>query len=136
MTIRTLKGLLAAAFLACLADTSAAMAQTASIAGIWQTSGGRMELTQNDTEINGPYDQDDGRIFGTLTGNVLQGIWVEHGSNVTCAEPRDGSLHWGPITFAFNGDFTAFSGRWEYCDGTGGNAWTGQLVEHGKLTIE
>jgi hypothetical protein len=135
MTVHPLGRLIAAVSLVFLSDVSAALSQSISIAGVWQTSEGSMELTQKGSEVSGPYAQDGGRVFGTLGDNVLQGIWVERDSNVTCDQPRDGSLHWGSITFTFNADVTAFSGAWEYCDGTSGASWTGQLVESSKMLI-
>lgn len=114
---------------------SSALAQSSSVAGIWQSSEGKMELTQNGSDVSGPYDQDEGRVIGTLSGHTLSGIWVERSSDVECDETQDGSRYWGLIDFTFNDDFTGFSGTWTYCRQTGTRAWSGTLDSAAKLII-
>ncbi len=137
MIIRLLKGLLAVAFAFFLVGASAVMAQPLGpVSGVWKTSEGEMKLTQKGSDVKGPYDQDNGRIIGTLSGHTLTGVWVEADSSVTCDSSRDDSLHWGGITFNFNDDFTAFSGTWTYCDQTSERDWSGTLIARAKVMIK
>jgi len=75
------------------------------------------------------YNSDNGRLFGQLVDQSLEGYWVEDYSVQRCATPKDGSNYWGSFRFVFNGSFTAFSGRRNYCEASAdrGKRWRGEL---------
>ena len=56
-----------------------------SAAGNWDTSEGRVTLSQQGTQVSGTIAKDNGRIQGTLRGEVLEGTWVEDYSAQRCA---------------------------------------------------
>ncbi len=109
------------------AGTSAVAAGTASVAGKWRTSEGEMTLNQNGRNVTGSYTSDGGEIVGEMNGIVLDGYWIEQGSNERCATPKNGRHHWGRIRYTFTGD--RFTGTWNYCDRPAtGNSWTGERI--------
>jgi hypothetical protein len=75
------------------------------------------------------YTEDNGRIYGTLQGRQLTGIWVEDVAATKCDKssptpnPR---MYWGHVILRFNEDFTEFLGEWGYCDDTRDRAWVGE----------
>jgi hypothetical protein len=91
--------------------------QVLSIAGIWDTTFGQMIITQSGNKITGTYTHDNGKIEGTLNGNVLIGKWSETPSY---NPPNDA----GEIKFIFSKDFKSFTGYWKY--GFGGKDWSGE----------
>lgn len=96
----------------------------ATIGGVWETSEGEMTISQKDTgEVQATYTQDNGRIEGSLAGNVLTGFWIEDDSLQQCETAKDGSFHWGRIRYVFEGD--AFVGTWGYCEEAPTREWTG-----------
>jgi hypothetical protein len=94
-----------------------------SITGVYETSYGTMSLSQSGDGVSGSYNSDNGKIFGTLAGNVLNGFWTEDGSAITCSSLRGGEDNWGTVTFDFT--TTGFSGSWDYCGNSGGGFWNG-----------
>ncbi len=119
--------ILATAFVLTLAMPAAA--------GQWSTSYGAMSLPDqpHGGAIRAPYNDDDGRIIGEMQipkcigcGPIVTGIWVETSSGQRCDTARDGSNYWGGVKLEFNGDYTAFTGSWNYCGSGGGSAWKGQ----------
>ncbi len=90
--------------------------KTLDVSGLWQTSWGKMSLTQSGEKVEGHYDEDNGEIFGVLKDNVLDGYWIEDSSSERCTEPLRGRYHWGHMRMTF-GDPDGFSAVWGYCDG-------------------
>jgi len=68
------------------------------------------------------YGSDEGRIFGEIAGDAIDGVWVEAGSARRCDTPYDGSYHWG----RFVGRLTpaGFEAEWSYCDAAPSSAWS------------
>lgn len=96
--------------------------------GVWQSSEGRMVLGPvNDGRIQGKYENDDGRVFLNMRGDILAGYWVEKDSEQRCPTQRDGSFHWGRIELTFDAARTKFEGHWTYCDTTQrAGSWSGR----------
>ena len=91
---------------------------TYSWAGEWQTNWGDMTLTQNGAKVSGTYTYDNGKISGTVSGNILTGTWSEAPSYV----PPDDA---GEIEFVMSADGKSFTGKWRYgSEGSWGN-WEG-----------
>lgn len=86
-----------------------------SVAGSYDTDFKEMTLSQNGTSVNGSYKHDNGRIEGTLNGNVLTGWWYQSSSK-------------GRLVFVFNSDFSAFSGKWSYDNAEPSSAWNGKRI--------
>jgi hypothetical protein len=75
------------------------------------------------------YNSDNGRVIYGVDGRVITGYWIENSSGQVCETERDGSLYWGRIVFEFNDTFTAFSGKWGYCNDEPASAWDGTRRE-------
>lgn len=91
---------------------------TYSWAGEWDTNWGDMVLTQTGSKVTGSYTYDNGRIDGTVSGNVLSGTWSEAPSY---APPHDA----GEVEFVMSDDGKSFTGKWRYgSEGDWGN-WEG-----------
>lgn len=87
--------------------------------GVWDTAYGEMRLVQSDGTVTGDYDNDEGQISGTVTGNVLSGSWTEAPSR---QPPSDA----GSIEFTMADDCQSFTGKWSYGpDGELGGDWPG-----------
>ncbi|MBE9223317.1 hypothetical protein IQ215_11470 [Cyanobacterium stanieri LEGE 03274] len=93
--------------------------------GRWNTSEGTMNLSQSGNMVQGSYSQDNGRIRGQVTGNTLNGYWIENGSAQRCSRAMDGSFHWGRISYKMNANRSEFEGLWSYCDGEPNSGWNG-----------
>ncbi|MBR0599867.1 S-layer homology domain-containing protein [Sinanaerobacter chloroacetimidivorans] len=91
---------------------------TYSWAGEWETNWGNMTITQTGSKVTGTYTYDEGRINGTVSGNVLTGTWSEAPSY---APPGDA----GEVEFVMSEDGKSFTGKWRYgSEGDWGN-WEG-----------
>lgn len=109
------------------AQSSTSTEQTQiSIAGVWESSEGNIGFEQSGSNVLGNYNQDNGAIEGSISGNVLTGYWIEDSSNRRCATPRNGRYYWGRIRFVFNG--SSFEGFWGYCDDVPASTWTGNRI--------
>jgi hypothetical protein len=106
------------------------------LAGGWSTTYGDMSLPDQPQSgaLRAPYTDDNGRIVGEMRipkcigcGPVVTGIWVENASGQRCDTARDGSNYWGGVEFEFNGDYTSFTGHWNYCGSGGGSPWKGRI---------
>ncbi|MEZ5345083.1 MAG: tetratricopeptide repeat protein [Pyrinomonadaceae bacterium] len=108
---------------------SAPAGPSINVSGNWKhSSSGTLTLRQTGNQVTGTYPGDNGRIVGTVSGNVVTGYWIENNSGVKCSTKRDGSYHWGRIRWEFSGD--KFSGKWFYCEKTtDGTAWTGTRIQ-------
>ena len=88
-------------------------AQNAS--GVYETDYSKMTLQQSGNTVTGTYEHSDGRIEGTIVGNTLTGWWYQNNGK-------------GRIVFVFNGNFSAFSGRWSYENAEPSEAWNGKRI--------
>lgn len=93
--------------------------------GMWNTSEGVMTLTQNGSQVKGSYSQDSGVILGEVTGNTLNGYWIENNSAQKCTRSINNSFYWGRINFTLNSNRNSFQGLWGYCDSQLNGSWTG-----------
>lgn len=98
------------------------------VAGEWTSNWGAMHLDGSGT-IEGTYDYQGGRIYGTMTGSVLEGKWSQTRSGQECKSPELGSKFWGRLKFSFDASGNSFSGDWSYCEAdVGGGDWTGSKL--------
>ena len=79
------------------------------------------------------YTFEKGKIEGVRRGNVIDGFWSQATSDRSCSYPRNGSYHYGRMTFTFNARLDAFEGRWGYCDETPYATWDGTLTRRGAV---
>lgn len=86
-------------------------AQNAS--GVYQTDFGEMTLQQTANKVIGTYKHQNGVVEGTISGNVLSGVWTQSNGK-------------GKFVFVFNGNFTSFTGKWGYNDAEPTSAWNGK----------
>jgi len=87
--------------------------------GSWDSNWGDMEFAQDGDTVTATYTHDEGRITGTMVGNVLVGKWSESPSY---SEPNDA----GDVELQLSEDCDSFEGHWRY--GSGGDwsgGWTG-----------
>ncbi len=95
------------------------------VSGRWNSSEGELVLEQDGTFVRGTYGTRDGRISGTLDGNVLTGSWSESGGGSRCAPDASGRTRRGQLRLVFEG--SAFHGGWTWCEEppVAGAPWTG-----------
>jgi hypothetical protein len=91
--------------------------------GKWESAEwGTMELTQTGNSVTGIYTWDEGRIDGTVNGNVLSGTWSEAPSYT----PPDDA---GDFEFSLSSDGNSFTGKWRYgSSGDWEGDWTGERI--------
>jgi hypothetical protein len=90
-------------------------AQCCDWTGVWNTTYGRLELRQSGQDVVGYYDNDQGRITGTVTETWLVGTWSEA---PTYLPPDDA----GDFELNFTDGCNGFEGRWRH--GSSGPWWT------------
>ena len=74
-----------------------------------------MEIKQSGENVTGTYATSNGKIFGTLKGNILESYWVQSKANKRCSTMKYDSNYWGRLRFEF--DRTGhLKGNWGYCD--------------------
>jgi len=105
------------------------------INGTWETPWGRMVIKQSGNTATGTYDINDGKIFGSISNNVLEGYWTQNTGHQECSEPKYDSDSWGRIKFVFDTD-KKFSGKWGYCDKELSREWPGEKLESISLKEE
>lgn len=79
-------------------------AQVSRWAGVWRTddsSIGKMTLTQSGNVVTGTYEHADGRVKGTLNGNVFTGEWIQNNGS-------------GPFGLVLSADGRTLQGWWSY----------------------
>jgi hypothetical protein len=92
----------------------------ARVDGIWLTTWGggeaRLDLTQKGTAVTGIYSgTNDGRVKGTIAGNVLTGSWLGAANDS------------GGFVLRFSADGKSFSGTWGMgASKTDGGPWEGK----------
>ena len=91
--------------------------------GKWESAEwGTMDLTQTGNSVTGIYSWDEGRIDGTVDGNVLRGIWSEAPSYT----PPDDA---GDFEFTLSSDGNSFTGNWRYgSSGEWEGDWSGERI--------
>jgi hypothetical protein len=90
---------------------------TGQLSGTWKTSFGMVTFTQAGNDVTGSYTHDNGKIEGTLEGNILRGSWSESPSY---KPPKDA----GDLEFTFSEDGRKFTGTWRY--GFDKQTWDGK----------
>jgi hypothetical protein len=69
--------------------------------GTWDTTYGRMRLTQNGNRITGTYETNSGVIEGVVDGNVMRLSWYEQSNGSS-----------GSAVYTLSDDAMSFSGPW------------------------
>jgi len=104
--------------------TSTALGQAA---GNWDGAFGSFTLSQSGPTVTGSYQYSNGRIYGTMSGSTMTGVWVQDYSGFHCTKAaQDGRYYWGKISFTFSGN--SLSGAWGYCDATPDHQIQGKRV--------
>ena len=85
--------------------------------GIWGF-GNCMALRQSGTQVSGNYTHEQGMVTGTVSGNILSGVWAE-------APTYTGSTDSGKFAVTLSTDGNAFSGTWGYGSSSTGYSFTG-----------
>jgi len=88
------------------------IANAQQIDGVYETDFKDMTLTQNGSKVTGTYKHMDGRIDATISGNILTGWWYQSNGK-------------GKLSFTFDEDFSAFTGKWSYNDAEPKSKWNG-----------
>lgn len=83
-----------------------------SISGVYNTDFKEMTLAQSGNKVTGTYKHQNGRVEGTLSGQILTGFWVQDNGK-------------GKLVFEFNSDFSGYAGKWGYNDATPTSKWNG-----------
>ncbi|HII05907.1 MAG TPA: hypothetical protein HA349_00900, partial [Methanotrichaceae archaeon] len=97
-------------------------AQSCDWTGAWNTSFGRLELRQSGPDVIGSYDNDQGRLLGTISKSGLVGTWSEA---PTYLPPDDA----GDVELNFTDGCNGFEGRWRYgSSGPWWTDWTGEKI--------
>lgn len=92
-------------------------------AGTWDSEQwGEMKLMQKGNTVTGTYSWDEGKIEGTVSGNMLRGTWSESPSY----SPPDDA---GDFEFTLSADGNSFSGHWRYgSDDDWDGDWTAEKI--------
>lgn len=93
-------------------------------AGDWETDWGTMNITLRDTSASGTYTYNDGKLTGTVSGNMLSGTWAKSPSY---ASPKDA----GSYEFVMSKNGMAFMGKWKYADCSWAAGWNGTIASSG-----
>jgi len=99
---------------------SAVSAQNCNWEGTWNTgwtgqSNSQnviMVLHQSGDAVTGTYDRDNGRIEGTVSGNMLIGTWTQSATS-------------GPFQFQLKDDCNSFEGSWRF---SSSGSWDGNWI--------
>jgi hypothetical protein len=83
------------------------------ISGLYTTDFNDMLLVQVGSKVTGTYQYADGRVEGTLSGNILKGMWYQNNGK-------------GRFEFVFDSDAGAFKGKWGYDDAALSGHWDGR----------
>jgi hypothetical protein len=76
--------------------------------GTWFTNWGRLEITQNGTNVTGVYGTERHTLTGTISGKIFSGTYSENGDT-------------GPFKFVLSSDGKKFEGTFD----NGGGDWNG-----------
>jgi hypothetical protein len=103
----------------------------------WQTSYGEMQFTQSGNSVTGSYTRENGKLTGTLEGQLLKAWWWETDNDKECGPENAWS---GPILFRFANDWMSFDGDWAYCPWSPDDLnpderrWNGALIPETSTT--
>ena len=91
------------------AQTPAQPVATCEWTDTWDSNWGEMHLRQTGSTVTGEYASEQGELIGTVTGNVLTGIWTE-------APTRQAPSDAGDFTFEMvdGSGCRSFTGTWRY----------------------
>ena len=99
-----------------IAATNAPSGGISPWSGTWNSDWGMMQLMQSGNQVTATYTHDQGRIMGTVSGNILTGTWSESPSY----QPPDDA---GDLILTMAPDGNTFTGNWRY--GTNTGRWDG-----------
>ncbi|MFC1679435.1 DUF1566 domain-containing protein [Elusimicrobiota bacterium] len=98
------------------------------VEGTWDTNWQELVLEQDGRRVHGNYGEDNGEVFGEMSGKVLTGYWVEDDSGERCDDSKRGRHYWGKVKMKF--DRGRFIAEWGYCDGELDRSdWDGALTK-------
>jgi hypothetical protein len=100
-------------------------------AGSWNTDFGKMTLNVSNGQTSGTYTSDNGRVQGSVSGQILDGYWIENNSSRKCSTAKQDSFYWGRIKYTLEPNGKNFKGQWSYCEDpiTGSSAaWNGNKL--------
>lgn len=103
--------------------------QTPRLLGSYDTTYGKMELSQSGNRISGTYTghTGSGTVEGVLDGSTLRGTWKDESGN-------------GRIAFVFAPDMNTFSGYWSYDDiepkAGSGDTWVGNRTGEAPPSVQ
>ena len=97
------------------------------ISGDWNTNEGKVTFNQIGNKVTGTYKFGDGKIEGTINGNILEGYWSE-APTYECPNDK------GKLIFEFDSSGNTFEGKWSYCEDEPLRIWNG-VREQGSLTL-
>jgi hypothetical protein len=83
--------------------------------GVYNSDFNELTLRRNGSQVTGTYKHRNGRVEGTLSGQTLTGMWYQDNGK-------------GRLTFEFNADFSAFTGKWNYNDAEPTRQWNGTRI--------
>jgi hypothetical protein len=97
-----------------------------SMTGDWRLAKGEWQTTWNNRKVKLAIIDDTRVEYAHRNGRIIfysidkrgkwEGYWVEDRGISGCGSfLKDGSSHWGKVTFQFNEDYTSFRGEWDYC---------------------
>ncbi len=107
----------------------AATEQDSRVLGSYDTTYGKMELSQSGNRISGTYTghTGSGTVEGVLDGSTLRGTWKDESGN-------------GRIAFVFAPDMNTFSGYWSYDDiepkAGSGDTWVGNRTGEAPPSVQ
>lgn len=93
-------------------EDGAATATSSGWSGAWSTNFNRLVLSQKGTTVTGTYAHKNGRIEGTVQGDVLRGKWYQDNGT-------------GTFEFHLASDQRSFKGRWGRGSTLAGGSWNG-----------
>jgi hypothetical protein len=99
------------------------------VAEVWATGQGTMTIAVLPFSLEGTYDQDNGRIVASKSGDAMVGYWGEDSSSTECPTELLGTKYWGRVNFTFDAARTHFDGKWSYCDADPDSEWSGDIAK-------
>lgn len=95
------------------------------VTGKWDSNWGRLVLTQTGPKLSGTSDYNDGRLEGTVDGDLILFDWVQPGNP---SEARQEAF--GKGWFRISQDGLRLEGKWGYGpEREGGGAWLAERVQ-------
>ncbi|MBP2022575.1 hypothetical protein J2Z44_002398 [Clostridium punense] len=89
----------------------------------WKGAPVKMVLSQDGNVVTGTYEFNNGKVIGTLNGNIMEGSWTEVDNS-------------GLFRFNFFNDGNSFDGTWGFGkDISGGGIWYGRKLLEEKVNV-